>query len=39
MDDIKMDFGEIRWGGLYWIGLAQDRDEWRALAVRNLWVP
>jgi hypothetical protein len=33
--------GEVRWGGVDWIGLAQDRDKWRALvnAVMNLWVP
>jgi hypothetical protein len=36
-----MDVGEIGWGGVDWIGLAQDRDRWRALvnAVMNLWVP
>jgi hypothetical protein len=35
-----MELVEIRWGGLDWIGLAQDRDKWRALinAVTNLWV-
>jgi hypothetical protein len=31
VDNIKMDFGEIGWfGGIGWIGLAQDRDKWRA---------
>jgi hypothetical protein len=30
-DNIKMDLGEIGWGGVDWIGLAQDRDKWRAL--------
>jgi hypothetical protein len=32
---------EIDWGGVDWIGLAQDRDKWRALvnAVMNLRVP
>jgi hypothetical protein len=36
LDDIKMDLGEVGW-----IGLAQDRDKWRALvnAVVNLRVP
>jgi hypothetical protein len=36
-----MDLGEIRWGGVGWIGLAQDRDEWRAFVdmIMNLWVP
>jgi hypothetical protein len=31
VDNIKMDLGEIEWGGMDWIGLAQDRDKWRAL--------
>jgi hypothetical protein len=30
--NIRMDFGEIGWGGVGWIGLAQDRDKLRALA-------
>jgi hypothetical protein len=36
-----MDIGEIGWGGVDWIGLAQDRDRWKALvnAVMNLRVP
>jgi hypothetical protein len=36
-----MDLGEIAWGGVDWIGLAQDRNKWRALVntVINLWVP
>jgi hypothetical protein len=40
-DDIKMDLREIGWGGLDWIDLAYDRDQWRAVvkAVMNLWVP
>jgi hypothetical protein len=25
-DNIKMDLGEIGWGGMDWIDLAQDRD-------------
>jgi hypothetical protein len=39
--DNKMDLGEIGWGGVDWIGLAQDRDKWRALvnAVMNLLIP
>jgi hypothetical protein len=38
VDNIKMDFLEIGWGGVDWIGLAQDRVKWRALvnAVMNL---
>jgi hypothetical protein len=33
-----MDFKEIEWGGMDWIDLAQDRDQWRALmnTVMNL---
>jgi hypothetical protein len=40
-DNIKMDLGEVGWGCLDWINLAQDRNRWRALvnAVTNLWVP
>jgi hypothetical protein len=41
VDNIKMDFGELGRGDVDWIGLAQDRDKWRALvnAVMNFWVP
>jgi hypothetical protein len=41
MDNIKMDLEEIWWSGVVWIGLAQDRDKWRALvnAAMNFWVP
>jgi hypothetical protein len=41
VDNIKMDFGETGWRGVDWIGLAQDRDKWRALvnAAMNLQVP
>jgi hypothetical protein len=40
-DNIKMDLREVRWGGVDWIDLAQDRDRWRAVVytVMNLWVP
>jgi hypothetical protein len=31
MDNIKMDLREIGWGGMDWIDLAQDRNEWRLL--------
>jgi hypothetical protein len=36
-----MDLREIGWGGMDWIDLAQDRDQWTALVnvVMNLWVP
>jgi hypothetical protein len=38
---IKMDLGEVGWGDVDWIGLAKDRDNWRALvnSVMNLRVP
>jgi hypothetical protein len=41
VDNIKMDVLEIGWGGVDWIGLAEDRDRWRALvnAVMSLRVP
>jgi hypothetical protein len=41
VDNIKMDLVEKGWGNVDWIGLAQDRDKWRALvnAVMNLQVP
>jgi hypothetical protein len=26
-----MDLGEVGWGDVDWIGLAQDRDKWGAL--------
>jgi hypothetical protein len=30
VDNIMMDRGETGGGGIGWIGLAQDRDKWRA---------
>jgi hypothetical protein len=35
-----MDPREIGWSGMYWIELAEDREEWRALMnmIMTLWV-
>jgi hypothetical protein len=30
-DNIRIDLGEVGWGGVEWIGLAKDRNRWRAL--------
>jgi hypothetical protein len=40
-DNIRMDLGEVGWGDVEWIDLAQDRNRWRALvnSVLNLRVP
>jgi hypothetical protein len=41
VDNIKIDHREMEWGGMDWIDLAQDRDQWRVLVhkVRNFRVP
>jgi hypothetical protein len=41
MNNIKMDRREIGWSGMYWIDLAEDMDQRRALAntVMHLRVP
>jgi hypothetical protein len=41
VDIIKMELAEIGLGSVNWIGLAQDRDKWRALVntVMNFKVP
>jgi hypothetical protein len=41
VDNIRMDVGEVGWGDVDRIGLAQDRNRWRALVnlVLNLRVP
>jgi hypothetical protein len=41
VDNIGMDLGEVGWSDVDWIGLAQDRNKWRALvnSVLNLRVP
>jgi hypothetical protein len=40
-DNIKMDLREIGWDVVYWLDMAQNRDQWRALVntVMNLRVP
>jgi hypothetical protein len=40
-DNIKIDLRKIGWGGMDWIHVDQDRDQWRALVnkVMNLRVP
>jgi hypothetical protein len=41
VDNIKMDLGEVGWGDMDWIGLAQERNRSRALmnSVLKLQVP
>jgi hypothetical protein len=41
LDNIRIDLVEVGWGDVDWIGLAQDRDRWRALvnSVLKLRVP
>jgi hypothetical protein len=41
VDNIKRDLRTIEWGGMDWIDLEQERDQWRALVnkVINLPVP
>jgi hypothetical protein len=41
VDNIRMDLEEVCWGDVDWIGLAQDRNRWRALvnSILNLRVP
>jgi hypothetical protein len=31
VDNISMELGEVGWRDVDWIGLAQDRNRWRAL--------
>jgi hypothetical protein len=31
VDNIRMDLVEVGWGDVDWMGLAQDKDRWRAL--------
>jgi hypothetical protein len=41
LNNIRMELGEVGWGDVDWIGLAQDRNRCRALvnSVLNLQVP
>jgi hypothetical protein len=41
LDNIRMDLVVVGWGDMDWIGLAQDRNRWRALvnSVLNFRVP
>jgi hypothetical protein len=41
VDNIKMYLREIEWYDIYWIDLAEDRDQWKALVntVMDLRVP
>jgi hypothetical protein len=41
VDSIRMDLGEVGWGDVDCIGLAKDRNRWRALvnSVLNFRVP
>jgi hypothetical protein len=41
VDNVRIDLGEVGWGDVDWIGLAKDRNRWRALvnSVLNLLVP
>jgi hypothetical protein len=41
VDNVRMDLREVGWGDVDWIGLAKDRNRWRAVvnSVLNLRVP
>jgi hypothetical protein len=41
VDNIRMDLGGVGWGDVDWIGLAKDRNRWRAPvnSVLNIRVP
>jgi hypothetical protein len=39
MDNVKMDLGETGWGGIDWIDLAQDKDQWRAVLNTVMNIP
>jgi hypothetical protein len=33
VDNIRMNLEELGWGDVDWIGLAKDRNRWRALVI------
>jgi hypothetical protein len=37
-DNIKTDVREIEWSGMIWIDLAQDRDQWRVLVNKRMYL-
>jgi hypothetical protein len=41
VDNVKIVLRDMGWGGVDWIDLAQDRDQWKALVntVMNLGIP
>jgi hypothetical protein len=41
MENIKMDLTETGWGGMDWIDLSQNRNQWRVFVnmVMNLQAP
>jgi hypothetical protein len=41
VNNIRMDLGEVEWGDVDWIGLAQNRNRWRAVvnSLLNLRAP
>jgi hypothetical protein len=41
MDNVKIHLGDNGWGGVDWIGLAQDTDEWKVFVnvIMNLQIP
>jgi hypothetical protein len=41
VDNVRLDLGEVGWRDVDWIGLAQNRNRWRALgnSVLNHQVP
>jgi hypothetical protein len=39
VDNIRLDLGDVGWGVVNWIGLAKDRNRWRALVNSVLTLP